>query len=393
MRRLSSTEFSGGGRGGRGGRGGGAGRWVDGGKGYVSTERGEIARYDTATGSRTVLMTAAQLTPSGASSPLQFGEYASTDDGNHMLFATNPRLTMIRKTAYDYWALDRTANSWHKLAAQVLYAKLSPDGTRAAYVRDNDIYVEDLHNGAVTRLTSDGSPMIINGTSDWVYEEEFGLRDGYSWSPDGTTIAYFQFDQSGVPEFALINYTDSLYPTITKYPYPKPGQTNSAVRIGVVSAQGGATRWMKTPGNPREIYIARMDWADNAQVILQHLNRLQNTNNVLLASAETGEIRQMFRDQDQAWVNDNNTFVWLEGGKRLLFDSERDGWRHAYAVSRDGDSRLITTGNFDLMSIAGVDESGGWLYYIASPDNATQRYPLPLEAGRQRAQRARHARE
>lgn len=384
MRRLDSGEFTGGagGRGGRGGGRGGAGgggRWAEGGKSYTAVERGEIVRYDTATGNREVLMTAAQLTPPALGRPLQPGEYSSTADGQTMLFATNPRLTMIRKTANDYWVLDKAGSSWHKLGgastAGLLYAKLSPEGTRAAYVRDNNIYVEEIRTGTVKQLTSDGSPTIINGTSDWVYEEEFSLRDGFSWSPDGRRIAYFQFDQSGVPEFALINYTDALYPVITKYPYPKPGQTNSAVRVGVVSAAGGPTRWVKAPGDPRNIYIARMDWAENSQeLILQHLNRLQNTDNVLLANADTGDVRQMYRDQDETWVNVNNTFTWLENGKRLLYTSERDGWRHALAVSREGEARIITTGQFDLVSIAGIDEPGGWLYYLASPDNATQRY-------------------
>ena len=380
MRRLNSTEFSGAGRGGRGGgRGGAGGRWVEGGKAYTSVERGEIVRYDAATARRDVLMTAAQLTPPETGRPLAFGEYAASADGRFMLFAANPRTVMIRKTAYDYWALDKSANSWRKLggssASGLLYAKLSPDGTRAAYVRENNIWVEDIRTGAVKPLTSDGSPTIINGTSDWVYEEEFYLRDGFSWSPDGRKIAYFQFDQSGVPEFALINYTDSLYPVITKYPYPKPGQTNSAVRVGVASAEGGPTRWIKAPGNPRDIYMARMDWAGNSrELILQHLNRLQNVNTVLLADADTGEARPMFRDQDEAWVDINNSFTWLEKGKRLLFVSESDGWRHAYAVSREGGAQLITTGRFDLLSVSGIDEPGGWLYYIASPENATQRY-------------------
>ncbi|MCX6566013.1 MAG: DPP IV N-terminal domain-containing protein [Candidatus Aminicenantes bacterium] len=217
--------------------------------------------------------------------------------------------------------------------------------------------------------------MIINGTSDWVYEEEFGLRDGFEWSPDGRRIAYFQFDQSDVPEFALVNYTDSLYPVITKYPYPKAGQTNAAVRVGVVDASGGPTRWIDAPGDPRNIYIARMAWAENSrEVILQHLNRLQNTNNVLLGDVETGGTRLIFCDRDEAWVDINESFIWLENGKALLFVSEEDGWRHAYAVSRDGQARLITSEPFDLVSVAGVDDAGGWLYYIASPENATQRY-------------------
>jgi dipeptidyl-peptidase-4 len=208
-------------------------------------------------------MTAAQLTPPALGKPLQFGEYSASADGTRMLFATNGRPTMIRKTAYEYWTLDKTTGAWRKLGGTggegLLYAKLSPDGTRAAYVRENNLYVEDLSTGAITALTTDGSPMIINGTSDWVYEEELGLRDAFQWSPDGRRVAYFQFDQSGVPEFALINYTDALHPPITKYPYPKAGQMNAAVRVGVVSASGGATRWMKTPGDPRNTYIARMD--------------------------------------------------------------------------------------------------------------------------------------
>ena len=379
LRRINSGEFGGG----RGGPGSG-GRWVDGGQGYTSTERNagggsEIVRYDTATGKREVLMTVAQLTPPQLGKPLQFSDNTSSADSRRMLFATNGRPTMIRKTSYEYWVLDKIDNSWHKLGrnapAGVLYAKLSPDGTRAAYVRENNIYVEDVRSGGIKQVTSDGTPMIINGTSDWVYEEELSLRDGFQWSPDGQKIAYFQFDQSGVPEFALINYTDSLYPVITRYPYPKAGQTNAAVRVGVVSAAGGPTRWIQVPGDPRNIYIPRMDWAANSgEVILQQLNRLQNTNNVLLANAETGEVRQMFQDRDEAWVDYNRDFVWLEKGKRLLFTSERDGWRHAYAVSRAGEARLVTTGAFDLLSISAVDETGGWLYYIASPDNAIQRY-------------------
>lgn len=380
LRRINSGEFGAAGR----RPAGGASPWVDGGKGYTATERNpkggsDIVRYDTATGKREVLMTAEQLTPPQLGKPLEFSGYVSSADGKRMLFATDGRMTMIRKTANDYWVLDKTDNTWFKLGGKsttgLLHAKLSPDGTRAAYVRENNIYVEDIRSGAIKQLTTDGSPLIINGTSDYVYEEEFSVRDAFEWSPDGQKIAYFQFDENGVPEFALINYTDTLYPVITKYAFPKPGQTNPAVRIGVVSAAGGPTVWIKTFGDPRNTYIARMDWAGSPQeLILQHLNRAQNTNNVLLANAETGDVRQMFRDQDEAWVNVNNTFVWLEKGKRLLFTSERDGWRHAYAVSRDGQARLITTEPFDLLSISAVDEAGGWLYYIASPQNATRRY-------------------
>jgi len=380
LRRIHSGEFGAAGR-----RGPGTGgRWVDGGQGYMTTERNpnggsDIVRYDTATGKRQVLIPAGQLTPPELGRPLDFSGYAFSADGRRVLLAADGRTTMIRKTANDYWVLDKSDNSWRELggnpAAGLLYAKLSPDGTRAAYVRENNIYVEDLRSGAITALTTDGGPRTINGTSDYVYEEEFSVRDAFAWSPDGQKIAYLQFDETGVPDFTLINYTDTLYPVLTTYPFPKPGQTNPAVRAGVVSAAGGPTLWIKAPGDPRTTYIARLDWAENSgELILQHLNRLQNTNSVVLANAKTGDVRLMYRDEDEAWVDINNNFVWLEKGKRLLFVSERDGWRHAYAVSREGQARLITTEPFDLVSISGLDEARGWLYYIASPENATQRY-------------------
>jgi dipeptidyl-peptidase-4 len=383
MRRIESGEFSGGGeaRGGGGGRRGarfgGERRWLEGGRGYSTIERGELVRHDTATGTREVLMSAKELTPPKSERALSPIESGSTN-ANQMLFSTNPRSVMIRKTANDYWVLDKAASSWHKLGGKtnsgLLYAKLSPDGGRAAYVRGNNIYVEVIGSGAIKQLTRDGSENIINGTSDWVNEEELSIRDAFEWSPDGSRISFLQFDQSNVPEFTLINYTDSLYPALTRYHYPKPGQTNSAVRLGVVSASGGSVRWMKVPGDPRNIYIARLGWANSDEIILQQLNRLQNTNNVWLANAKSGDVRLMYQDRDEAWVDINDRFTWLEDGKRLLYDSESDGWRHAYAITRDGEAHLITRGAFDLMSISSVDKTNGWLYYIASPDNATQRY-------------------
>jgi len=371
------------GGGGRGGRGGGARQWVDDGDGYTMNARGDVVRYDTASGDEKVLMSAKELTPPAANRALQPIESGSTNK-NLLLFSTNPRTTMIRKTANDYWVLDKGDSSWHKLGGKtnsgLLYARLSPDGTRAAYVRSNNLYVESIRGGAIKRLTSDGSENIINGTSDWVNEEEFYIREAFAWSPDSEHIAFLQFDQSNVPEFTLINYTDSLYPKLTRYHYPKPGQTNSAVRLGVVRASGGTVKWIKVAGDPRNIYIPRFDWADSGTVILQQMNRLQNTNNIWLGDVKNGNVRLMFQDRDEAWVDVdnviNNKFIWIgkEGAKDLIYVSERDGWRHAYRISRGGDSRLITTGAFDLVSISLVDEAGGWLYYIASPENATQRY-------------------
>ena len=210
-----------------------------------------------------------------------------------------------------------------------------------------------------------------------MYEEELDLRDGWRWSPDGRSIAYWQLDTDRVPDYYLINNTDSLYPKIITIQYPVAGQTNSAGRVGVLSAAGGITRWLQVPGDPRNNYIARMNWAGNSdQIILLQLNRRQNALNVSLGTVRTGQVRTILNEKDDAWVDiDVEDLLWLSDGKRFLWLSERDGWRHVYVANRTGaDPVLITKGAFDVISIEGVDEKTGWLYYIASPDNATQRY-------------------
>src|SRR5262249_55641624 len=141
----------------------------------------------------------------------------------------------------------------------LMFAKFSPDATRVGYVRENNLYVESLGSGRITQLTRDGSRTIINGTFDWVYEEELDDRDGWRWSPDGRTIAFWQLDADSVRSFDLIDNTDSLYSYRVPVQYPKAGESNSAARIGVVPAIGGVVRWLRIPGDPRNNYLARME--------------------------------------------------------------------------------------------------------------------------------------
>src|SRR5207237_2257750 len=153
-------------------------------------------------------------------------------------------------------------------------------------------------------LTNDGSPTRIDGTFDWVHEEELSLRDGFRWSPDGRRIAYWQLDVTGVKDFVLIDDTDSLYSFPVPVQYPKAGTTNSAARVGIVSASGGATRWLVVPGDPRNNYLARMEWAGNPnELVLQRFNRLQNALDVMLADARTGKVRTVTTERDGAWVH------------------------------------------------------------------------------------------
>lgn len=366
----------------------GPARWLRDGSAYTTLEsdsgaRGgqDIVRYDAASGRRAILIPAARLVPPGDSAPLAIEGYEWSPDGGAVLVFTNSRRVWRQNTRGDYWLLDRTTWRLRKLGGDarpstLMFAKFSPDGGRVGYVRENNLYVEDLASAHITQLTADGSRTTINGTFDWVYEEELDLRDGFRWSPDGQSLAYWQLDASGVRDFLLINNTDSLYSYVVPVQYPKAGTVNSASRIGVVSAAGGPTRWLAIPGDPRNNYIARMDWAANSrEVIIQRLNRLQNTNEVMLGAAASGQVRTILTERDSAWLDVVNDVRWLEAGKRFTWVSERDGWRHVYTVTRDGRGvRLITPGDFDVVSVERIDEPGGWMYYIASPENPAQRY-------------------
>jgi dipeptidyl-peptidase-4 len=365
----------------------GPARWLPDGTAYAIVERtsrgvegSEIARYDAATGARTVLVAASQLVPPGAKAPLDIDDYTWSADGKRLLIFTNTRRVWRQNTRGDYWVLEVGTGALTKIGADapeatLMFAKFSPDATRVAYVRANNIYVEPIRGGRRLQLTTDGSETTINGTSDWVYEEELGVIDAFRWSPDGRSIAYWQFDTTGVGIFSLIDDTSALYPIITRIPYPKVGTTNSAVRIGVVGSTGGDTRWMQVPGDSRDHYLARVDWIDASTLAIQQLNRLQNRNDFLLATAATGTVRRAFRDESSTWVDVVDNITWIDSGGAFLWASERDGWQHVLRVPRDGgDAKLITRFDADAIDIAGQDEKAGWLYFLASPANATQRY-------------------
>ena len=368
----------------------GPARWLADGTAYTTLEpaaegRGQdLVRYFVVSGRREVMVAARELTPPGAEGPLDVENYAWSPDGRMLLIFTNTRPVWRLNTRGDYWVLDRKSGSLRKLGGKeagpssLMFAKFSPDGRRVGYVRENNLYVEDLASGGVTALTADGSRTMINGTFDWVYEEELmdNDADGWRWSPDGRNIAYWQLNADSVKNFNLINNTDSLYSRVNPVQYPKVGEVNSAARIGVVPAAGGATRWLRVEGDPRNHYMARMDWAASSnEVILQQLNRLQNTNRVMLGDPRTGAVRTVLTERDTTWVDVVDEVVWLKDGKEFTWVSERDGWNHVYAVSRDGKSvRLLTNGAYDVLEIEGIDRKGGWLYFVASPDNPTQKY-------------------
>jgi dipeptidyl-peptidase 4 len=362
-------------------------RWMKDGLGYSSIEKSntlegdDIVRYDAAKGDRSILVSAGELIPEGENKPLTVADYHWSEDNSKLLIFTNTRKVWRYHTRGDYWVLDLKSKKLSQLgkgipATTLMFAKFSPDATRVAYVSENNIFVESLASGKIIQITSDGDKDIINGTFDWVYEEELDCRDGFRWSPDGKNIAYWQSDTKGVGTFYLINNLDSIYSKTIPLPYPKVGQTLSDVKIGVVSSEGGQTKWFDFQGDPRNNYLARMEFIPNShEVMVQQLNRAQNQNNVWIADIQTLTMSKILVEEDDAFLDVHDNIRWLEKEKSFTWTSERDGWMHLYKVSRDGKTvELVTEGEFDVERISHIDPANGFVYYIASPDNFTQRY-------------------
>jgi dipeptidyl-peptidase-4 len=344
-------------------------------------QRHDILRHDAATGETSVLVSAADLIPPGTSTPLKIEDYAWSKNLDLLLIYTNSKRVWRQNTRGDYWLLDRSSRQLRKLGgdappATLMFAKLSPDGTKVAYVRNRNLYVEDLFDHSVCGLTDDQSDDIINGTTDWVYEEEFGLRDGFRWSPDSHSIAFWQIDTTGVQRFPLVNNIDSLYPTVHWFAYPKVGQRNPSCRIGLAEIDTSSITWVNLPGDPRQHYVPRLDFVPaTGELLIQQLNRLQNTNRLFLYQAGQ-DAKEVLVDQDDAWVDVHDELIWLDDDNHFTWPSDRDGWRHVFIASRDGMSQpaMITPGEFDVVQVVDVDEPIEQLYFIASPGNATQRY-------------------
>ncbi|WP_438862781.1 S9 family peptidase [Neptunicella sp.] len=367
-------------------------RWMQDGVSYTAVEKSanydeaqDIVRYQAGNDERQILVSAESLIPQGQDKPLAIDDYQWNSDQSQLMLYTNSQKVWRSNSRGDYWLLDIASGKLTQLGesqgietepATMMFAKFSPDDKSVAYVRDNNIYVQSLADYSIQQLTQDGKGHIINGIFDWVYEEEFSIADGFRWSPDSKRIAYWQLDTSAVKDFTMINNTDSLYPTLTVFPYPKAGEKNSTVRIGVVKLDNGKTQWAKIPADTDDFYIPRMNWSGNSdEILVQKVNRLQNHNDHYLVDVNTGKARNIFVDEDKAFIERYYDVKWLNDGKQFLKISERDGWRHVYLVSRDGKQiKDITPGDFDITEIVHVDEKQGEIYFTSGKDNVIEQY-------------------
>ncbi|MCB0600776.1 MAG: DPP IV N-terminal domain-containing protein [Saprospiraceae bacterium] len=376
-------------------------QWLNNTSAFTTLERNpdaggrDVVQYDVPSLNRKVLVAAGKLKPSGSTQPLSIDAYDWSNDHAYLLIFTNTERVWRTNTRGDYYLYRMATGQLTQLgaglpASSLMFAKFAPDDASVAYVSGFNLWVEDIATGKKTQLTHDGNGDVINGTFDWVYEEEFSCKDGFRWSPDGTSLAYWQVDASDIPDFYMIDNTDSIYSKIIPVQYPKVGMSPSAVRVGVVTVKNAKTTWIKIPGDTRDNYLPRMQWLPDGRLVIQQLNRKQNDYRMWSADARTGQARLVYEEKSDTWIDIDQPdltmgFVVTDlpltpDGKQILRLSEQDGWRHLYSIDpANGKETNLSPGNYDIARYYGV--YGNQVYLVASPEESRQRllFRIPLD--------------
>jgi len=363
--------------------------WAPDGERFVYTESGELRLYDVPAKSEKTLLSLDPLEKAAVPypEPMRFDwENRRVDEDSVEWSHSGKQLLLSVKGDLFLFSLD--SGKWKQLTATPepeRDPKLSPDGARVAFRRAHDLYTLEIATGEVTRLTDDGASTLLNGELDWVYPEELDLGTAYWWSPDSKRIAYMQFDiarEFVYPHVALGGLRAILEPQR----YPQAGTANPDVRVGVIPATGGVTRWMEL-GDTRGSLIARVHWTpDSTRLAIERMNRVQDHLDLLLADASAGTAQPILSEADPYWINHNDLFHFLSDGE-FLWGSERSGFCHLYLYSPDGKLRKqITEGNWEVTDLAGVDEAHQKIYYVSTEVSPLERqlYSVKLN-GRDRA--------
>jgi len=366
--------------------------WTNLGDSYFKMEKGQLVTYTLPNKIAETVISKQQLTPVGKSESIEVEHISFSLDQQKVLLFTNTKKVWRLNTKGDYWVFDLKTKTLTQIGkgldpSSLMFAKFSPDGTTIAYVSESNLYSEDYATGRIRPLTTNGTVALINGTFDWAYEEEFACRDGFRWSPDSKSIAYWQINAGAIKKFYMINNTDSIYSQLVPLEYPKVGESPSACKIGVVSLSDTRTTWMNIPGDVSQNYMVRMEFIPGTnKLLIQQLNRKQNKSKLYIADALTGNSDVIQEESDEAWVDlfqpgntyeidYTNNFSFLRETNSILWTSEKDGWRHLYQVSLSGKPEVvITKGEYDIIDLKYINQDEGYVYYLASPNNATQKY-------------------
>jgi dipeptidyl-peptidase-4 len=343
---------------------------------YTSIKKGSVVVYNYKSGdSVTTLLKASELIPKGEEGPIKLGSFSMSKDETKFLIPTETEAIYRHSSVSKYYVWDTDSKKLSNLSSdKQRLADFSLDGSKVAFVRDNNIFIKNIETGKELQLTSDGKfNSIINGTCDWVYEEEFGFTKAFFWSPDGKKIAYYRFDESRVKEYTLTTYAE-LYPELYTYKYPKAGEDNSLVEIFVYNLESGTSVKMDI-GKETDQYIPRIKWTQDPNVLsIQRLNRLQNHLEILLADATNGTSQIIYSEDNKYYIDITDDLTFLPGNKLFLITSEKDGYKHLYLYNIDGTlNKQLTTGNWEVSKVYGYDTKKKQVFYQSSEGSPLNR--------------------
>ena len=300
-------------------------------------------------------------------------KYTFSKDEKQLLLATETENIYRHSSKSVYYIYNIHTDKLKKLSDEkVMYATFSPKGDKIAYVLDNNLFIQNINSGQVKQVTTDGKKNhIINGASDWVYEEEFALVRSFEWAPDGEHIAYYKFDETYVKEFSMDLFKEGLYPTQEVFKYPKAGEDNSVVKVYFYNLATDKNTYIYTEKDYE--YIPRIKWTNDPNILaLYGMNRHQNELDFILANAEDGTNRVLFTEKDKYYIDihDNLTFLPEDN---FIWTSEKDGFNHIYIKGLDGSEEQITKGNWEVTDCHGIDSDKMKVYFTSTEDGSINR--------------------
>jgi dipeptidyl-peptidase-4 len=353
---------------------------------FTRLEGAAITQYDLRTGERSgTIFDATTLTSEASGWKGTFDDYSFSPDESKILLSTNSTPIFRRSSEADFFVFDQKTKKliplfqdnveyldktrWLKKSR---YPTFSPDGTKVGFVLKNDLYYKDLASGKVTRITTDGKQNeIINGASDWVYEEEFELVRTFQWSPDGQYLAYLRFDEREVPEMTMDMYKSGMYPEAQTFKYPKVGEKNSVVTAHIYDIHQAKTIDVNIPDRERtngriDDYLPRIAWAPSGKVCLTWMNRHQSNQRLLLADPTTGDC-SVLQETISKYYLDLHDVNFLADGSGFVMQSEKSGFNHLYKYDMSGrEVAALTKGSWDVTNFYGIDEKNGKVYFQAA---------------------------